>query len=258
MSQALVSGQVSGVERIIRLGTTVVFMARGSPKQAGVARVPDVSRDHFHSLLKPLFLGLASVLLALAFMHLGSEVMEGDTRGFDNRLLHLAGSLRIDRAWLVGVLEDLSALGSTTALTLFTIITVGYLAMVSSRLTALLVGASTISAIALVEVFKSAFGRARPDAALAELVVPGLSFPSGHASMSAVVFLTIGALVASTRSRVPERTYVLACAALMTLLIGGSRVALGVHWATDVLGGWAFGAAWASAWLLVARWLTKQ
>jgi len=51
---------------------------------------------------------------------------------------------------------------------------------------------------------------------------------------------------------------VLGAAALMTLLVGASRVALGVHWATDVVGGWALGAVWASAWLLVARWLAQK
>ena len=76
--------------------------------------------------------------------------------------------------------------------------------------------------------------------------------------MSAIVFLTLGALIASTRSRVPERLYILAAAALLAFLVGISRVMLGVHWATDVLGGWAFGTAWAVTWLLLARFLRKD
>jgi undecaprenyl-diphosphatase len=60
-------------------------------------------------------------------------------------------------------------------------------------------------------------------------------------------------LLASTRTRAIERTYILAMASLMTLLVGVSRIILGVHWATDVLAGWAFGAAWAMLWLLLAR-----
>lgn len=89
-------------------------------------------------------------------------------------------------------------------------------------------------------------------------MVLGLRFPSEHASFSAVVFLTVGALVASTRSRMSERTYVLGAAALMTFLVGASRVALGVHLTTNVVGGWALKAVWASVWLLVARWLAQE
>ena len=69
--------------------------------------------------------------------------------------------------------------------------------------------------------------------------------------MAAIVFLTLGTLIASTRTRLRERSYILAAAALLALLVGVSRVMLGVHWATDVLGGWAFGAGWAMAWLLL-------
>ena len=102
-------------------------------------------------------------------------------------------------------MRDLSGLGSTTVLTLFTVTTVGYLALVSARTMALLVAASVISGSVVVSVFKAAFGRLRPDAAYAELVASGLSFPSGHATMAAIVFLTLGALIAGTRSRLKER-----------------------------------------------------
>ena len=86
----------------------------------------------------------------------------------------------------------------------------------------------------------------------------GLSFPSGHATMSAVVFLTLGTLVASTRTLWVERLYILCAAAFMTMLVGASRIALGVHSATDVVGGWAFGSAWAIAWLLLAGFLDRR
>lgn len=81
--------------------------------------------------------------------------------------------------------------------------------------------------------------------------------PSGHASLSALVFLSLGALLASTRSKPAERIYILCLAGLMTLLVGLSRVALGVHWGSDVLGGWAFGSAWALIYLLLARRLAR-
>jgi undecaprenyl-diphosphatase len=76
--------------------------------------------------------------------------------------------------------------------------------------------------------------------------------------MSAIAFLTVGALLASTRTRATERAYILSLATLMTLFVGLSRIALGVHWATDVAAGWALGAAWAMAWLLLARRLSRR
>lgn len=214
--------------------------------------------DGEQPLLKPMLIGLAAVLLLLAFVLGGSEIMEGDTRPLDVYLLHVAQSLRAGHPWLAGTMRDFSGLGSTVVLTLFTVATVVYLALFSSRTLAFLVVSSVVSGAVLVSVFKTVFGRLRPDAMFAELVTPGLSFPSGHASMSALVFLTIGALIAASRSRVNERIYILATAALLALLVGVSRVLLGVHWATDVLGGWAFGTAWAMLWLVLARHFIKN
>jgi undecaprenyl-diphosphatase len=219
---------------------------------------PGPRPDRYQTLFIPLLVGLASLLLTLAFVHLGGEVVEGDTRGFDLRVSLGAQALRIGRPWLAEVSRDLSGLGSTTVLSLFIVATVGYLVLVRARTTALLVASSALTGSVLVSVLKSVFGRVRPDASLAEIVAQGLSFPSGHASMSAIVFLTLGALLASTHSRMTERTYIFATAALTTLLVGMSRIVLGVHWATDVLGGWAFGTAWALAWLLLARWLDRR
>lgn len=215
-------------------------------------------RDPYRSLLKPLLAGLVAVLLALAFAHLGSEVTEGETRSFDFYLTHSAQVLRSGHPWLTEVMRDFSGLGSTAVLTLFTLATIGYLALFSSKVTALVVAVSVISGATLVSIFKASFARSRPDAGLAEFIVPSLSFPSGHASLSAIVFLTIGALIASTRGQLKERIAILIAAMLMTLLVGISRIGLGVHWATDVLGGWAFGAAWAIAWLLLMQWLISR
>lgn len=209
-------------------------------------------------LVKSLAVGLAASLLGLAFVVLASEVGEGETRSFDMHLLQLAQSLRDSRPWFVEAMRDLSSLGSTTVLTLFTVMSVVYLASVRARTTAMLVAAAVLTGTLAVGGLKTVFGRVRPGPAFADMVVPGLSFPSGHAAMSAIVFLTLGALVASTRNRVGERSVILVTAALLTLLVGLSRTVLGVHWATDVLGGWAFGSGWALVWLLIDRRLTDR
>ena len=163
----------------------------------------------------------------------------------DLYLLHRAQALRVDHPHLVDVMRDMSALGSTVLLTLLALITVVYLALVGSRPMAALVGGAVVTGAVMVDLMKAAFERLRPDAAFAEMAAQGLSFSSGHSSISAIVYLTLGALVASTRTRLVEQTYILAVSAVMTGLVGISRVALGVHRATDVMAGWAFGAAWA-------------
>ncbi|MEO6742883.1 MAG: hypothetical protein ABIN08_00210, partial [Caldimonas sp.] len=136
-------------------------------------------KQHF-SLVRALGFGLVAVLLILAFASLAGEMREGDTRAFDMALLGASQSLRAGNPWVSEVMRDFSGLGSTVVLTLFTGITVGYLALVSTRTSAFLVVASAISGSICVSTFKAAFGRARPDTAYAELVATGLSFPSGH------------------------------------------------------------------------------
>lgn len=212
--------------------------------------------DRYSSLRKTLLIAVAALLLALLFAYVGSEVIEGDTRSLDLYLLHAAKVLRATHPWLAEVARDLSGLGSTVVLTLLTAATVIYLALFSSRTTAFIVATSVITGAILVSILKAGFGRLRPDLAFAELAAPGMSFPSGHATMSATVFLTLGVLIASTRSRLKERAYILTVGTLATVLVGVSRVLLGVHWTTDVVGGWTFGVAWALLWLLLVRWLS--
>jgi undecaprenyl-diphosphatase len=209
--------------------------------------------DRYRSLIRPLLAGLAVLSLAVLFVVLADEVREGGTRGFDTALLHAAQTLRAGHPWFAEVMRDLSGLGSSVVLAVFTVAACGYLLLIGARTMAALVALSVGSAALLVSLLKPVFGRLRPGAVFAEFLASGLSFPSGHASMSAVVFLTFGALLASRRGRLGERCYIMGAAAGLTLLVGLSRIALGVHWATDVLGGWAFGTAWALLWLLVAR-----
>lgn len=209
--------------------------------------------DRYRSLAIPLLAGSAACLLALLFVQLGSEVREGETRSFDTFFLDGARGLRAAQPWVADMMRDLSGVGSTVALTLLTVGVCGYLVLTSARLTALIVALSIGTAAIGVDLLKSTFGRLRPDSVFAHFAASGLSFPSGHSSMAAVVFLTFGALLARMHARRAERVYIMSAAALMTVLIGISRAALGVHWATDVLGGWAFGTAWATVWLLIAR-----
>ena len=212
----------------------------------------------FRALAGPILLGVIS-LLTLMFIWLGAEVGEGETRRFD-RLLLLAlrqpGDLAqpIGPHWLQSTMLDLTALGGGTVLALFTLLVIGSLIVRRKGADALFVAIAVGSGGILNTLLKTGYARPRP-ALVAHLVeVTSSSFPSGHAMNSAIVYLTLGVLLARA---VPDRrlkAYILWIGVALTLIVGISRVYLGVHWPTDVLAGWAIGSAWAGlVWLVAER-----
>jgi undecaprenyl-diphosphatase len=196
-----------------------------------------------------LLLGLAAGAV-FAFTRLAEEVQEGDTHRFDEWLL-LALRQPGDRAepigplWLKQVMTDLTALGGFTVLGLLTLVLIFYLLMDGKRRAALLLAVSVGGGTLLSSALKLGFDRPRPDLVAHMVDVQTLSFPSGHAMLSAVTYLTLGALLARLSARRAVKAYVVGVAVLLTLLIGSSRIYLGVHWPTDVIAGWCVGAAWA-------------
>ncbi len=84
------------------------------------------------------------------------------------------------------------------------------------------------------------------------------SFPSGHAMASAMIYLTLGTLLARIQDRRRLRLYVPSVAVVITVLVGMTRVYLGVHWPTDVVAGWLAGATWALLCWLVLDWLAPE
>ena len=111
----------------------------------------------------------------------------------------------------------------------------------------------------LTVVLKAVLGRQRPPLHDALAAADGYAFPSGHAATAAAAFGVLAFLVATGLRRWAARIAVWAAAAMLTVLVGVSRVYLGVHWTTDVLGGWAYGVLWLavvlSAWFVFSRYL---
>ncbi len=196
---------------------------------------------------------------AWGFIEIAGEVLEGDARAIDVWILQQLRSgdqnLRpLGPTWLQEAIRDLTALGSPAVLVLAVGAVWGYLRMAGQGAMSWLALASAGGGLLVATILKALFSIARPDAVFHATVASGYSFPSGHAMMSAVVYLTLAALIARLAPRTRLRLYVMGMAALLTGLVGLSRIYLGVHWASDVAAGWAAGAAWALlCWLLAER-----
>lgn len=181
--------------------------------------------------------------------------------GFDRALLlSLRGpdGAPIGPPWLATAMTDLTALGGHTVIALVTLVAAGFLALRRQPRVALLLIGAVAAGMALSAGLKAIVGRARPALDL-QLVTPyGASFPSGHALLSAIAYLTLGAMLARAEADRATRRFVIACAVALTFLVGASRVYLGVHWPTDVLAGWAIGAGWAAATAWLAARLSRR
>ena len=196
--------------------------------------------------------------LLLAFGVLADEVMEGGTAAFDRSII-LAfrtvgnSSAPIGPPWVQEMARDITSLGSFAVLGIILFVTVVYLFLTRMGASAWLVLVAVLGGVLLNSLLKLGFGRPRPD-----FIAPGVrvftpSFPSGHAALSAVTYLTLASLLARTTSR-HLRIYVVAVGIVLTLLVGVSRIYLGVHYPTDVFAGWCMGSAWAlGCWLIMSR-----
>lgn len=197
------------------------------------------------------------------FVAVADEVGEGDTQNLDRKLLlslRAANDLTdpLGPGWLEEMGRDVTALGGMTGLSLLTVAVVGHLLLAHKPRAAGFVAASIGGALVLSLGLKRVFHRPRPDLVphLSEVVTS--SFPSGHSMLSAAVYLTLGALLARLQASFVQKAYVLLWALLLAFLIGVSRVYVGVHWPSDVLAGWAAGAAWAALCWLSARALQRR
>ncbi|MBB3298720.1 undecaprenyl-diphosphatase [Rhizobium sp. BK077] len=208
---------------------------------------------------------LASVAGGLfVLQRLTSEVLEGETFRFDEAILlalRRPGELAvpIGPAWLTHAVDDITSLGGVTILSLMTVLVTVYLLLDRRWPIAIFVFSSVLTGWLASTLLKILVARPRPDIVPHLVEVSDLSFPSGHAMVSAVTYLTLGALLARTQRYRSTRIFVMGAGVFLAVIVGLSRIYLGVHYPTDVFAGWCAGALWAlGCWLISKQFVPSR
>jgi len=245
-----------------------VIMLRRLSRAAGSSSRHD---GRLHKLVRrtprperPILIALILVVGSLwGFIELAEAVVEGEAHTIDTKLLMALRSPGdpsdpLGPRWLEETMRDITGLGGIGVLALLTAGAAGFLTLIGKRGAALTVLVAVGTGLLLSSLLKTGFDRPRPDLVPHGTTVYTASFPSGHSMLAAITYLTLGALLTRFRPSFQVRLFTLGMAVLLTLLIGISRVYLGVHWPTDVLAGWTIGACWALLCWTVARTLQRR
>jgi len=210
-------------------------------------------------------LGALAVLVigSWVFIEVADEVLEGDAEPYDEWVLR---SLRVPGdptdpvgpPWFEAIWRDLTALGSAAVLSLVTLACAGYLLIRKRYRVLVVLTVVIIGGVVLSLAMKALFDRPRPEYASQMTHVVSASFPSGHSMLSAVVYLTLSVLLARTADELRYKIYFIGLGLVVTLLVGLSRIYLGVHYPSDVLAGWSAGATWALLCWLILYFLQKS
>lgn len=199
----------------------------------------------------------------LATTRIADEVVAGRTHEADTAILM---ALRegedadnpLGPPWVEEMMRDITSLAGTGILILIvTAVTCFYL--VQGRYKEMLVLlTAVVGAYLLSYTLKGLFDRPRPQFIPEGNYVYTASFPSGHALLAATTYLTLGIILSQLMPRRRLKAFVLLLAFFIMILVGFTRVYLGVHWPTDVLAGWMIGGVWALICWLVVRWLRRR
>ena len=195
-------------------------------------------------------LWLLALSLAGIALFIAAKLLEGDSFGFDRTILQALRQpghpdIPIGPAWLEQSAVDISAMGGFTLITLFGGFGVAFLLALRRRMEAGWIGIALVGATLLSAGLKQWLHRPRPELVPHLARVTSLSFPSGHAMVSSAVYLTLAIMLGEAQPAL--RRYFVGLAVTLVVLIGCTRIYLGVHWPSDVLAGWALGSAWALA-----------
>lgn len=235
-----------------------------SDVRAFLIRALTVARTEIAALVALFVIAIGIV----SFVELADDMTEADGIAFDNHVLALLRPYADDPGrpwgpwWLKEAAADITSLGGISVLGLFALIVIVFLLSQRKWLSSLLLVVGLAGGVALSEGLKAVFERARPPATMQAVETINASFPSGHALLSTVFYLSVAVMLTRAFPRERFKVFVLGVGILLALLVGLTRIYLGAHWATDVFAGWAVGAAWAMVlWLVaygVARWQKRH
>jgi len=201
---------------------------------------------------------LVAAVGVMTFVEVADDMAEADGQAFDQHVLTILRPYADDPSrpwgpwWLKEAAADITSLGGISVLGLFAVIVIVFLLIQRKWLSALLLPLGLLGGVVLSEGLKAMFERQRPPAAMQAVETINASFPSGHALLSTVFYLSVAVMLTRAFSRRRQKIFVLAVGIVLALLVGLTRIYLGAHWASDVFAGWAVGAAWAMVlWLVV-------
>ena len=228
---------------------------------AALYRASPLARLGSHEIGALMAVFVAAALLLL-FGGIAEEVVEGETHQLDRAVLmsfRTAGnpSDLVGPDWFEEMVRDVTALGSYAFVIIIVTAAIGYLLLVRKYGLALLLLGAEAGGMLISTLLKELFDRPRPDLEHAARVFTA-SFPSGHATLSAVTFLTLGALLTRATADRKSKLYFMATAIILTMMVGLSRLYLGVHYPSDILAGWCLGSAWAVLCWGGALWLQRR
>ena len=196
------------------------------------------------------FTASVGALAALAF-----GAVTQDVAGHDGMAVHdphvTAWMVAHRAGWLTSVLRVITWLGSTAVIVPLGVIAGVFFVLRRRRWQPLaLLAAAVAGAVSLYDIVKPLIGRPRPPPAIWIGHYSGAAFPSGHAAQSVAFYAMLAIVLGAGRSP-RAKTVLWSAAALVALAVGGSRIYLGAHWLTDVLGGYALGACWVAIVVIV-------
>lgn len=220
-------------------------------------------KKYFPREVSILFIFFAMAVCLFVFIQIAYAVSDGEIYSIDKEILLLFRNsdnpdltLGSERAQYI--MRDITALGSSTILTIIVLFVVLYLAFKKEIRSIIFVLTAAIGGGVLVQILKFLFARPRPEIVPQLVSEISMSFPSGHSAMSAVVYLSLAVLISRIETSKKMRVFFISSALIITFIVGLSRIYLGVHYPTDVLAGWMIGLFWSLLCWFVASIIEKK